>query len=211
MPMALALEGQVNQAADLVRDAVAGGARILQTPQPTHGNGDPDLYPPTIVLDARPEMALCQQASFAPLMAVLPFHTPEEAVRMDAQCPYALGASIFTASPDRGVQFARHLRAGSVAINDVVVPTVHPATPFGGRGESGWGVTQGVEGLLEMTVPQVVSVRGGKLRPHYQAALGRPPLSADGLRGLLQWSHGRTLQQRLTGLWRLVRAVRHKG
>jgi acyl-CoA reductase-like NAD-dependent aldehyde dehydrogenase len=208
MPMRLALESQVKLADDLVRDALAGGARLLQTPRPAHGNGDPTLYAPTIVLDARPEMALCQQASFAPLLAVLPFGTMEEALRMEAQCPYALGASMFT-RPARGLQWAGHLRAGSVAFNDVVLPTVHPATPFGGRGESGWGVTQGAEGLLELTVPQVVSVRGGKMRPHYDAALGKPPLSADGFRGLLEWSHSATLGQRFAGLRRLVRAARN--
>jgi acyl-CoA reductase-like NAD-dependent aldehyde dehydrogenase len=211
LPMRLALESQAKLADDLVRDALAGGARLLQTPRPAHGNGDPALYPPTIVLDARPEMALCQQASFAPLLAVLPFGTMEEALRMEAQCPYALGASIFTVRPAQGLEWAGHLRAGSVAFNDVVLPTVHPATPFGGRAESGWGVTQGAEGLLELTVPQVVSVRGGKMRPHYDAALGKPLLSADGFRGLLEWSHSATLGQRFAGLRRLVRAARNPG
>ncbi len=211
VPMRLALEAQVKQAEHLVRDALAGGGRLLQTPRPAERSGDPSLYLPAVVLDARPEMALCQQASFAPLMAVLPFGTLEEALRMDAQCPYALGASIFTSDPARGMQLAGHLRAGSVALNDVVLPTVHPATPFGGRGESGWGVTQGAEGLLEMTVPQVVSVRGGKMRPHYQAAIGKPPLSVEGLRGLLEWSHSATLRQRFGGLWRLLRSARSKG
>jgi aldehyde dehydrogenase (NAD+) len=208
--MPLALESQVRQAEDLVRDALTEGARLLETRRHQDGSDGPALYSPTIVLDARPEMALCRQASFAPLMAVLPFDTLDEALYMDAQCPYALGASVFTGNPARGVQLASQLRAGSVAINDVIVPTVHPATPFGGRGESGWGVTQGAEGLLEMTVPQVVSVRGGKFRPHYGAAVGKPALSAEGFRGLLEWGHGATLRRRLSGLWRLLRAATQK-
>ena len=64
-------------------------------------------------------------------------------------------------------KIAGELESGAVTVNDVIVQTAHPATPFGGRGASGWGVTQGPEGLLEMTVPQVVSVRGGSFRPHY--------------------------------------------
>jgi len=92
-----------------------------------------------------------------------------------------------------------------VTVNDVVVPTAHPATPFGGRGESGWGVTQGPEGLLEMTVPQVVSVRGGSFRPHYGASVGKPPMSAERFRGLLQWSHAATFGKRMRGLFRMVR------
>jgi aldehyde dehydrogenase (NAD+) len=207
--MRLALPAQVQQAEHLVGAALTEGARLLATPRQLGDNSDPRAYPPTIVFDARPEMALCQEASFAPLLAVLPFRTLEEALRMDAQCPYALGASIFTRSPTRGVQLANQLRAGMVAINDVLFPTTHPATPFGGRRASGWGVTQGVEGLWDLTVPQVVSVRGGKLRPHYGAAFGKPPRSAEGFRGLLAWNHGATLRERLSGLGWFLRAATH--
>jgi aldehyde dehydrogenase (NAD+) len=150
-------------------------------------------------------MAICQEASFAPVMAVLPFDTLEDALRMESECMYALGASIFTRTPERAVQLAARLRNGSVAVNDVVVTTAHPATPFGGRGESGWGVTQGAEGLLEMTVPQVVSIRRGGSRPHY-VPVGEPgALPGDVLRGMLKLCHGPSLGQRLRGLSQLVR------
>jgi acyl-CoA reductase-like NAD-dependent aldehyde dehydrogenase len=208
VPMHLALESQVKQADDLVHDALSSGARPLDMRQ--DDITDPSDYRPTVVLDARPEMALCQQASFAPLMAVLPFRTVEEAVLIDSRCPYALGASIFTANPARGAQLAGQLRAGMVTINDVIAPTAHPATPFGGRQESGWGATQGAEGLLEMTVPQVVSVRGGKMRLHYGSAVGKPPLTTDGFRGLLEWGHGATLGKRLRGFCRLMQSLWHK-
>jgi hypothetical protein len=96
-----------------------------------------------------------------------------------------------------------------VAINDTIVSTAHPATPFGGRGDSGWGVTQGAEGLLEMTVPQVVSVRGGRFRPHYELAMGQgAERQTELLRGLLESGHAPTLGQRLRGWWRLLRGVR---
>src|SRR5205085_11390473 len=128
----------------------------------------------------------------APVCAVLPFDGPAEALRLEAQCPYALGASVFTRSPARAAQLAAQLRAGMVTVNDVIVPTAHPATPFGGRGASGWGVTQGAEGLLAMTVPQVVSVRGGTFRPHYDGTGGPGGPLAETLRGLLEWSHAPT-------------------
>ena len=84
------------------------------------------------------------------------------------------------------------------------MPTAHPATPFGGRGESGWGVTQGPDGLLAMTVPQVVSVRGGTFRPHYDGTGGPGGPLAETLRGLLEWSHAPTAGRRWRGLWRMV-------
>ena len=107
--------------------------------------------------------------------------------------------------------FRSRLRPGLVTVNDVVVPTAHPATPFGGRGSSGWGSTQGAEGLLEMTVPQVVSARGGTMRPHYPAADGSLAVSALMFQGLLEWSHGATFRRRLGGLFRLIRSLWHKG
>jgi acyl-CoA reductase-like NAD-dependent aldehyde dehydrogenase len=210
-PMPLALPSQVQQADRLVRDAQAQGATVLETGPNRQKNGEADGCLPTIVVDAKPDMSICQEASFAPLLSVLPFDTVDEALQMDAQCPYALGSSVFTGTPERGLRMAAHLRAGLVAVNDVVVPIAHPATPFGGRGESGWGVTQGPEGLLEMTIPQVVSVRGGSFRPHYGAATGTPPMPAEGFKGLLQWSHGATFGKRWRGFFHLLRNARSKG
>jgi acyl-CoA reductase-like NAD-dependent aldehyde dehydrogenase len=207
-PMRLALESQVQQARRLVHEAMAEGAASLDTEGLASENGDLSLCPPTVVLDAKPDMAICQEASFAPLVAIMPFDTIEQALRMNARCAFGLGASIFTHHPQRALLLAAQLKAGSVAINDVIVPTAHPATPFGGRGESGWGVTQGAEGLLEMTVPQVVSIRGGKLRLHYDAVNGAPPLTAEGFQGLLQLGHSASLRQRIGGLLRILRARR---
>jgi aldehyde dehydrogenase (NAD+) len=199
-PQRLALPSQEEQAKRLIAAAVADGARPLgEVPDYAARGG----LAPQVVVDARPEMAICREASFAPVMAVLPFDALEDALRMDAQCPYALGASVFTANPAAVEAWAGRLRAGMVAVNDVVVPTGHPATPFGGRGESGWGVTQGAEGLLEMTVPQVLSVRGGRYRPHYDLTAGGGS-QADLVRALLDYGHGATLGRRLGGLVRLI-------
>jgi aldehyde dehydrogenase (NAD+) len=126
---------------------------------------------------------------------------------MDGHCPYGLGASVFTRNPERGAALAARLRAGMVTINDVVLSTAHPATPFGGRGDSGWGVTQGAEGLLELTVPQVLSVRGGTFRPHYDLAVGKGAAQGELLRGFLESGHAPTFGGRCRGWWRLLRAL----
>jgi acyl-CoA reductase-like NAD-dependent aldehyde dehydrogenase len=203
-PQPLALPAQVRQAERLVQEAVAEGARVLESNgEPQTENGS--VCRPTVVVDARPDMAICQEASFAPLVSVLRFDDEAELLRIDAACSYGLGVGVFTGAPARAQRLAPRLKAGMVTINDVILPTAHPATPFGGRGESGWGVTQGAEGLVEMTVPQVVSVRGGKFRPHYGAVVGKPPMSPERFRGLLQWSHGETLGRRLAGLWQFVK------
>jgi acyl-CoA reductase-like NAD-dependent aldehyde dehydrogenase len=204
-PLPLAMEKQARHADRLVSEALAGGARLL-VPAP-EGNGAPSSFPPTVVLDARPEMSLCREDSFAPVLAVLPYDTLEEAVRVNAECRYGLGASIFTRNPAQAEALAAQLRAGIVSVNEVVVPIGHPATPFGGLGFSGWGVTQGAEGLLEMTVPQVVSVCNGTFRPHYELAAGRQADQEELMRSLLDLEHGPTLGRRWRALVRVVRAM----
>jgi acyl-CoA reductase-like NAD-dependent aldehyde dehydrogenase len=205
-PVRLALASQAEQAERLVVGAIAEGGRLLA--ERSSPPGCPEEWQPAVVADARPEMALCREASFAPLLAVLPFDTIEEVVDLDQQCPYALGASVFTRDPVRAGRLAERLRTGVVTVNDVIAPTAHPATPFGGTGASGWGVTQGAEGLLEMTVPQVVSVRTDRFRPHYDLAAGHEgPGHTELIRGLLESAHAPTLGQRLRGWGRLVRAA----
>ena len=205
-PCKLAMPAQTWQAQRLVDEAVAAGGRLL-TPGPTRVEGN--AFQPAVIIDARPEMSVCREACFAPVMAVIPYDTLDEALAMEAQCPYALGASVFTARPERAAAVAPRLRAGMVCVNDVVVPTAHPATPFGGRGDSGWGATQGAEGLLEMTVPQVVSTRGGSFRPHYDMGDPAKLAASDAmLRGLLEATHAPTSLVRMRGWWRVIRAAR---
>ena len=56
-----------------------------------------------------------------------------------------------------------------VVVNDMIVPTADPRLPFGGRGRSGYGVTRGAEGLLEMTTVKVIAVRRGRRHLHLEA------------------------------------------
>jgi acyl-CoA reductase-like NAD-dependent aldehyde dehydrogenase len=205
-PMRLALPAQVKQAERLVQEAATEGARIVSAASlPTSDDGQ--VYPPTAVLDAKPEMGLCREAIFAPVVAVIPFDVLDDAVRMDHQCRFGLGASVFTGNPDRGSRLAAELKTGMVSVNDTIFTTAHPATPFGGRGGSGWGVTQGAEGLLEMTVPQVVSVRSGTFRPHYDLATKPPGSQTELVQGFLEAGHAPTFGQRLAGWRRMLRGL----
>jgi aldehyde dehydrogenase (NAD+) len=162
---------------------------------------------PALVADARPDMTLCREASFAPVAAIVPFERLEEALTAQALTPYALGASVFTRRPERAASLAPRLQAGSVCVNDVIAPTAHPATPLGGSQASGWGVTQGAEGLLELTVPQVVSTRSGRWRPHYDRPDSTTWTSFKLLHAMLQWDHAGTWRGRFSGLRQLLRQL----
>jgi aldehyde dehydrogenase (NAD+) len=155
-------------------------------------------------------MAICREASFAPIAAVVPFDDLEQAIGMNRECEYGLGASVFSNAEKKAERLAARIPSGLLAVNDALAPAAHPATPFGGRGASGWGTTQGAEGLLAMTVPQVVSTRAGRFRPHYEPIDRRPEL-AEAMRGMLEWSHGgwpqrwRGLRRLLAHGWKLLR------
>jgi len=96
---------------------------------------------------------------------------------------------------------------GSVTINDIIAPTVDSRVPFGGRGASGYGVTRGAEGLLEMTAIKVVMVRRGRMMWHLdKTSEADTAMFAEMIRVV----HGRTAAGRMGGLRRLLAAVRRR-
>lgn len=183
----------------LIRQAVADGGRPLNWfPQ------GPDRMRPVVVADARPGMRLLQEDVFAPVLSLVAVADDEEALAADDRCPYALGAAVFGA--EKGArQLAVRVRAGAVVVNDLIVPTADPRFPFGGRGRSGFGVTRGAEGLLELTTVKAVAVRRTRFRPHLDA----PGSTDEGLfRGWLLTVHARGAGRRWRGLRTIGQALR---
>lgn len=200
-PVPLAMANQAARAEELIADAVSKGARRLG--EAATPNGD-KMYRPVVLADVNQEMAVCNQDSFAPIMAVLPYDRLEDAIKASQRCEYELGVSVFTSDPKRAVALADQLRAGMCTINDVVAPTAHPATPFGGRRASGWGSTQGEEGLLELTVPQVVTVVPGKFRPHYLPPGSSPLVSLKFFESMYRMAYAPKWTQRVGGFFGVV-------
>jgi acyl-CoA reductase-like NAD-dependent aldehyde dehydrogenase len=168
----------------LVAEAIAQGARLLHGPAETGA---------LILADARPDMRLLREDVFAPWLALVPVADMAEALAAQALCPYALGASIFGPEPEARAMAAR-LHVGSVCINDIIVPTADPRLPFGGRGLSGFGVTRGAAGLLEMTVIKTVSLRRGRFMPHLAEARRTDARRYAGLIALLYGGPAQTLR-----------------
>lgn len=196
----LVTHGQGEQMARIVNDAKTSGARVIAKPGEAM---------PTLIVDPPADFSGCREASFAPILSVLPFETNDELLSKIHTSPFGLSSAIFSNDRRAAQAVAANLRTGSVVINDVIVPTANPGTPFGGVGASGWGCTSGAEGLLGMTVPQVVSLRRGRFRPHVDAAVLNDPSTADVMRGLLRMSHG-GLRQKWRGVKQLVRGLRNR-
>jgi acyl-CoA reductase-like NAD-dependent aldehyde dehydrogenase len=179
------------QVVDLVARVAADGGQTI-----VGGSPEPGRLEPTVLQIPHAALPHFHRDLFAPVMALVAVHDMDEALRLDAACPYALGASVF-GPPDAGRRLARRCRAGCVTINDLVVPTADPRLPFGGRKASGFGVTRGAEGLLALTRVQAIS-RGSARR------LRRPRLDEASGRDLVRLLHGRGVS-RLRALYRLAR------
>lgn len=133
-----------------------------------------------------------------------PFESDAEAVRLANASEYALGATIFTRDHRAARSIAGQLNAGVVVINDMIAPTADPRVPFGGRGRSGFGVTRGAEGLLEMTTVKTIIHPAGRWKPHLS---GARDADAPLLAALLRWRHSDRLTQRLRALRQLIQSI----
>lgn len=193
-------ERQRERLVPLVLAARARGAILLGADR----IGEDLSWGPVIVSRANPGMRLMHEDVFAPVLSVMAVDDDAGALRAAAQCPYALGASIFTRDEEAGRDLAHQVSAGVVTLNDLIVPTADPRTPFGGRGASGFGLTRGREGMEELTRVKVVAVRRGRWMPHLEPAReGDEELFAASL----EMTHGTRLSHRWKALLRLVRAA----
>lgn len=201
----LAMPSQQALIKRLVEQAQSRGAKVLI---PAQGNLEEAVQSLVILSQVRPDMEICQEALFAPVAMLIPYQDVKEAIQGIKQSDYGLAMSIFTQDREQARTIAAQLPCGLVTVNDIVAAVGHPATPFGGVGRSGWGVTHGPEGLLEMTVPQVFSYRTNSWRPHFDP-MGSSPVTDDAvLSQMLRWDHGPSFWQRTKALFGMIGATR---
>src|SRR5882757_2146741 len=102
-------------------------------------------FPPTIFTGVSQSHRIAREEIFGPVLSVLTFRTPQEAVDKANNTPYGLSAGIWTEKGSRILWMARQLRAGVVWAN--TFNRFDPASPFGGYKESGYGREGGRHGL----------------------------------------------------------------
>lgn len=135
-----------------VADARAKGARVLCGGRRlTGGIYDAGwFFPPTLVADADHSMQVMTEETFGPVLGIMPFDDPEEALRLANDTRYGLAGFVFSRNLAAALTMAEHIEAGSVWVNDI-----HRSShdvPFGGMKESGIGREKGrygVEAYLE--------------------------------------------------------------
>jgi aldehyde dehydrogenase (NAD+) len=102
-------------------------------------------YPPTVFTGVTQAHRIAREEIFGPVLSVLTFRTPSEAVEKANNTPYGLSAGVWTEKGSRILHMANELRAGVVWAN--TFNKFDPASPFGGYKESGYGREGGRQGL----------------------------------------------------------------
>jgi aldehyde dehydrogenase (NAD+) len=134
---------QLDKIEELVRSGEQEGAEIYQPPCRLPEKGY--WFVPTVFTNVAQSYRVAQEEIFGPVLSVLTFRTPDEAVEKANNTPYGLSAGVWTEKGSRILSMAQKLRAGVIWAN--TYNRFDPASPFGGYKESGFGREGGLHGL----------------------------------------------------------------
>jgi aldehyde dehydrogenase (NAD+) len=143
--------GAINSAAqlakirELVQSGVDEGAELHQSACAIPVKGY--WFPPTFFTGVAQSHRIAHEEIFGPVLAVMTFRTPEEAIEKANNTPYGLSAGVWTDKGSKIFRVSSRLRAGVVWAN--TFNKFDPASPFGGYKESGFGREGGAQGLKE--------------------------------------------------------------
>jgi succinate-semialdehyde dehydrogenase/glutarate-semialdehyde dehydrogenase len=112
---------------------------------------------PTVVVGVDHTMALMREETFGPVLAVMRVPNEAAALELANDSPFGLHGSVWSQDERRAIDFAKRMRTGSVAVNDVLANIYIPSLPFGGVGESGYGSNVGPEGLRAFCYQQTIT------------------------------------------------------
>ncbi|SPE50461.1 putative aldehyde dehydrogenase DhaS [Verrucomicrobia bacterium] len=135
---------QLEKIRELVESGVQEGAELAQTSCTLPERGF--WFPPTFLTGVTASHRVAQEEIFGPVLAVMTFRTPEEAVERANNTPYGLSAGVWTDKGSKIFKIVNQLRAGVVWAN--TFNKFDPTSPFGGYKESGFGREGGLQGLL---------------------------------------------------------------
>ncbi len=148
-------EKQLSRIEALCAAGVSEGATLVTGGKRLERDGF--FLPPTIFAGVSPAMRIANEEFFGPVLVVIPFATPEEAVAIANGTDYGLAAGVFTRDLHLAHWTADRLVAGQVYVNDWWVGGVE--TPFGGAKRSGYGREKGQEALLGYVQTKNIGIR----------------------------------------------------
>jgi acyl-CoA reductase-like NAD-dependent aldehyde dehydrogenase len=143
-------KGDVERIDAWVKEAVSQGADIL-----TGGKAEAPFYHPTLLAEVEPEMKVCREEIFGPVVTISPYQTFDEAIAVVNDSRFGLQAGVFTSDLNRAFQAHRDIEVGGVIVNDVSAFRADQM-PYGGSKDSGFG-REGLRfAMEEMTEPRIM-------------------------------------------------------
>ncbi|MBA2360502.1 MAG: aldehyde dehydrogenase family protein [Actinobacteria bacterium] len=148
---------QLDKITELVAAGEEEGAEIYQPPCRLPEKGY--WFAPTVFTNVAQSYRIAQEEIFGPVLSVLTFRTPDEAVEKANNTAYGLSAGVWTEKGSRILSMAQKLQAGVIWAN--TFNRFDPTSPFGGFKESGFGREGGLHGLEPYLDLGESEVRGG--------------------------------------------------
>jgi aldehyde dehydrogenase (NAD+) len=148
---------QLDKITELVAAGEEEGAEIYQPPCRLPEKGY--WFVPTVFTNVAQSYRIAQEEIFGPVLSVLTFRTPDEAVEKANNTPYGLSAGVWTEKGSRILSMAQKLKAGVIWAN--TYNRFDPTSPFGGYKESGFGREGGLHGLEPYLQLDESEARGG--------------------------------------------------
>jgi aldehyde dehydrogenase (NAD+) len=134
---------QLDRIEELVESGIEEGAEIYQPECVLPERGF--WFRPTLFTGVSQSHRIAREEIFGPVLSILTFRTPEEAIEKANNTPYGLSAGVWTEKGSRILWMAQRLRAGVIWAN--TFNRFDPSSPFGGYKESGFGREGGLHGL----------------------------------------------------------------
>ncbi|GAB5459048.1 MAG: aldehyde dehydrogenase family protein [Henriciella sp.] len=148
---------QFDRVTELLEDAKAQNLTLIEASDIPNGGGY--FIPVTIVDNPPEESRVVQEEAFGPILPMLKFSDVDDVVDRANKSEYGLAGAVWSKDVDQAVQIARRMETGTVWVNQNL--NLRPDTMFGGHKNSGFGVENGMEGLLEFMQPQAIYVARG--------------------------------------------------
>ena len=150
---------QFDTVVDHVEQAKAAGATVL-----AGGRARPDLgpyfYEPTVLTDVTPDMTLCTQETFGPVVSLYRFTDVEEAVALANASEYGLNCSIWSRDVRAARAIGARIKTGTVNINEAYAAAwASVDAPMGGMKASGLARRHGREGIVKYTEAQTIAAQ----------------------------------------------------
>lgn len=146
---------QLQQVSKYVQMGIDDGAEVMTGGQMPEEDGY--FFQPTVFSRIHNDMRISREEIFGPVLAACPFDDIEKVVQLANDTRYGLGSGIFSKDINKVHYLADKLQAGNVWVNHY--GGMHPALPFGGYKESGWGRELGEDGFKAYTEQKTVSIK----------------------------------------------------